>query len=78
MSRKKKLKTGVFAQALTDAASMPKGRFQYKNSGTLINNARKVGRNDPCPCGKKKIVKDASGKDVGVPVKAKNCHYPNL
>ncbi|MDO8487821.1 MAG: preprotein translocase subunit SecA [bacterium] len=34
-----------------------------------VNTHKKLGRNDPCWCGKK--------KSDGTPVKYKNCHYPN-
>jgi hypothetical protein len=78
MSRRQKPKKGVFAQALTDVEHMPKGRYQYRESGTLINKAKNIGRNDPCPCGRKKQVKDDAGNITMVPVKAKNCHFPNL
>jgi preprotein translocase subunit SecA len=47
---------------LSQAAQKAKANAQA--SVTVINAARKLGRNDPCPCG--------SGK------KWKKCHYPNI
>jgi len=72
MSRKKKQKTGLFAKALSDVEAMPQGTYQYKKNSGLhaVNRAKKIGRNSPCPCGKKKA--------DGTPVKAKNCHFPNI
>lgn len=71
MSRRKNEAKSAFAKDLKAVENMPHGTYQYKkNSGMqLINRAKKLGRNDPCPCGKKKD---------GKPVKAKNCHYPNI
>ena len=38
-------------------------------SGAPVRNDRRIGRNDPCWCGKT--------KPDGTPVKYKHCHYPN-
>ena len=41
----------------------------YGSQGQLTKTHGKIGRNDPCWCGKKKA--------DGTPVKYKHCHYPN-
>ena len=41
----------------------------YGDQGQLTKQHGKIGRNDPCWCGKK--------KPDGTPVKYKHCHYPN-
>lgn len=41
----------------------------YGDQGNLTKAHGKIGRNDPCWCGKKKA--------DGTPVKYKHCHYPN-
>ena len=41
----------------------------YGSQGQLTKPHGKIGRNDPCWCGKK--------KPDGTPVKYKHCHYPN-
>ncbi len=41
----------------------------YGDQGQLTKTHGKIGRNDPCWCGKK--------KSDGTPVKYKHCHYPN-
>ena len=35
---------------------------KQKNSGTIHNENRKVGRNDPCPCGSGKKYKQCCGR----------------
>ena len=35
---------------------------KQKNSGTIHNENRKVGRNDPCPCGSGKNISSAGGR----------------
>lgn len=35
---------------------------EQKNSGTIHNETRKVGRNDPCPCGSGKKYKQCCGR----------------
>ena len=35
---------------------------EQKNSGTIHNANRKVGRNDPCPCGSGKKYKQCCGR----------------
>ena len=37
---------------------------KQKNSGTIHNENRKVGRNDPCPCGSGKKYKKCCGKNI--------------
>ena len=37
---------------------------KQKNSGTIHNENRKVGRNDPCPCGSGKKYKQCCGKNA--------------
>ena len=37
---------------------------KQKNSGTIHNENRKVGRNDPCPCGSGKKYKKCCGKNL--------------
>ena len=37
---------------------------KQKNSGTIHNENRKVGRNDPCPCGSGKKYKQCCGRKV--------------
>ena len=37
---------------------------KQKNSGTIHNENRKVGRNDPCPCGSGKKYKKCCGKNA--------------
>jgi len=41
----------------------------YSREGQAVQSHRKIGRNDPCWCGRK--------KSDGKPVKYKHCHYPN-
>lgn len=72
MSRRKKPAKSAFAKDLQAVENMPHGTYQYKKNSGLhaVNRAKKLGRNDPCPCGKK--------KPDGTRIKAKNCHYPNI
>ena len=36
--------------------------LEQKKSGTVVNTEKKVGRNDPCPCGSGKKYKKCCGR----------------
>ena len=42
--------------------NVPAGKTEQKNQSQVVNTAKKVGRNDPCPCGSGRKYKKCCGK----------------